>query len=450
MPQAIQFLEQLPQQLSATVQVVPEVNRSLMQLSLQRLLNPKTGLREQLVLRHYALDFRFGINKSSTGQLFFFFNRKKRSTEVVMDVKVAMTAQPVPEMRSIAEQDALPLAFRWQLPPFLVVDPQQRQLLFDAIDSINTETSVILIDSENQPLIVDLIKDKEKPKARIWFKGEEIDENQHWPAQPFFTIYQSVRQWLEGDWKSQMKVPLILDQQNEVSQIIQSIAQAYRSARKALSKQLDDSRATGTLLNLAVPDYDLIDYRSDILLRLNEEGNLALFNSRETFQFGLDIALTEKSKHYEALLSMHIPDFLVSGALFEKFWNLFLEGSEALEYRDKLLKLLEKRGYSFDQIELVYLLKRGREGYGSVIRIDREQKMDINIFIVSGIVRQEKVHLVFSGKFQVISVKPPQIELKSKDSLDVHYYPEKKQIDKRLVNYFLRMIKYFKTWVDIL
>lgn len=42
------------------------------------------------------------------------------------------------------------------------------------------------------------------------------------------------------------------------------------------------------------------------------------------------------------------------------------------------------------------------------------------------------------------------MKLSGKASLKVHYRPADNLVDKELVDYFLRLVRYFKNWMDLL
>lgn len=446
------LLEELPAQLATTVKVVPEINPMLLQSSRQSLLAPATGLRTQLLLQKFNIKFFFGINKSTSGRLFFFFNRKKRSTETIMDVVVDISIRPVPEKRHGLSLALLPVVYRWRVPPFLVLEPEEIERLNEALEGLSARTPMVLTDGGQQTLVIDFEKEGQKPKARIWYQEKEVvaTTDKNWPAQPFFVIYECIREWLTNSEKNGRIARLKLDDHNDIRAIVQMITQAFKSARKTLADDNTEASSDARGWTDTLIDYDLTDCHANLLLRLDEKGDLALFNSNRSFQFGLDMTLLERGRHYEALLNMHIPDFLVGGDLSEAFWGVFLDEEESEDYRKKLRKLLAETGSRLTDDELSILLRAGQNGEGTVFRMDRNKKVDINVFVISGKVGEGYVHLVFSGRFVVQATAPPKIRFRGANTLRVHYLPNQNVIDEDLVQYFLRLAQYFKNWIDIL
>lgn len=451
MVEADLFLEKLPAQLSASVEVIPGLNRSLLLNALNRLIEPNNGLREQFVLRQYQLAIRFGINKSKTGQLSFFFKRKKRKEEVVMDVKVRLAIQAVPEMLSLMEQAVMPFYFYWKVPPFLLMDATERQALIDTLPGPGPKHPLVLTDNGGQFLLIDFENSHAAPKTSLWFNSKAITVagNGLWDAEPFFVIYRSIREWLAGLWQEDTMVALNLGNDKDISQVIRTIALGFTSSRKSLLSQGQDTPTDHWLWD-AIPPYDIKNYHCDVLLRLDEEGDLALVDSPRSFQLGLAMELHEIDRHYEALIGMQLPDFLIKGDLYEAFWGIFLDYDESPKIRKELSEKANKKGYNLSEEAIFDLLQQARDGQGSVFRMDREKNTDVNVFIISGTFKEEDIHLVFSGQFEVESVHPPDVVFKGKQRLEVHYWPEQNQIDQPLVNYFLRIVKYFKRWEDLL
>lgn len=447
------FLRDLPRQVATAVQVVPELNQSLLANSLQKLLNKESGLKEQLVVREFDININFYINKSSSGRIFFFFKRKKQNMEVVMDLKVGLKIRPTIDELNPQILALTPITFQWQVPPFLILDPKERQLLAGDSGSFLSESTLIFSDGGKNTLLVNFAQEHSASEAKLWFKGQIIrpDNHNNWPAKPFFVVFEYLREWVALEWKSDYKVPLKLENSNDPSRILKMVTQAFIATRAVLvTGKSNVSKSTNWLQKSSI-DYDVSSYLINLLLRLDKEGAMATYNSKQSFQFGLTMAIQAEEQGMTALIDMYLPDFLIQGDLFRAFWSVFLDEDDAEDIRKELRKKLQKKGYpELTDSELCNLLELGEMGEGTVFRIDRNRDVDINIFIVSGKINQELVHLIFSGKFVVKNLSPPKIQFKGKRSLQVHFSPKENTLDQDIVEYFLRMVKYFKNWSDIL
>lgn len=442
------FLENFPKQLVSIVRPLAGFNSMLLRASLQRLLSPDNGFKEHLALQKAVLDFSFFISKSESGQMFLFIKRKKKATEVVVDASIHFAVEPVPEGDSIIGPISPPTIFYWTPPPFLLLDAR-------ALDRIAPPDAlpnrvIGLTDGGTNNLLVEFGKDKEA-KARLWHNERLVEAagSRRWPAGPFFEIYRGIREWATGKWASDKNKLLELNTGSDIGQIIHTIAASFAGARRALSAAAQPE-PHGDFLQTGKIHYGLSGFRAHLALRLDEEGMLALHNSKKSFQLGLQTQLCERGNLQEMRIEMGIPDFLTGGDLYKAFWDVFLyrEGAEGL--RGTLLRLFAENGYSITGEELLALLETGSYGKGTVFRIDRERKTDVNLFIVTGTVNGKHHSIVFSGKFEVESATPPKIRFRGKNTLKAHFWPEENSLDQDIVDYFLRLAKYFKNWKDLI
>lgn len=471
MSDTVFFLKSLPAQISATVQDIPALNRVLLRGFWRRTIVSRSALQEQFVLRKYNIAFYFFINKSRTGRLFFFFKRKKRAAETVIDINIKMDVRPIAAPQPKA-QLAKPVVFKWQSPPFLIADQEKRRNLIASTNGKISAAAIALTNGRGQMLLVDFEKNNTKKKkgndeerfnrkARIWLRdisGEEVknelfeaDNDKNWRAQPFLILYESIRKWISGSWDKLEGTPIRLDDDNELNLMIQSLVKAFLLTKRKLRE--DHLRNTnGDFLNGLTHRYDLKNYHADLVLRLDNRGDFALFDSKRSFQLGLEIGLSEKEPNFEASLKMNIPDFLVEGKLYRGFWDLFLDNKRDDKLRAELQDRMQKGPHEvINDEDLTDLLEQARAGDGSVFRIERGQRMDINLFFISGRLRGEKIFLIFSAKLNVISALEPDIRIR-KESLRIHYLAKDDQgtVDQDFVEYFLRIIWYFHKWIDVL
>lgn len=435
---------------------MPALNQSLLKGFIQRAITTKRGLKEQYVIRQFGIDCHFFISKSSTGHLFFFFKRKKRPAEVVIDITLRFGIQPAWESRLI-EHSAKEVLFNWQIPPFLILQERRRDRILKKISDPKPKNPLILTDGRQNFLLIDFKnpdpdkQQKKRPKANFWFENKQIKEigENKWQGRPFLLLYESIRSWVADDWVHQASIPVQLNHNNDVHLVLQALAQGFKSTKIELGKTEDVSPIMAPFLE----HYDIGDYQADLLLRLDELGDFALVDSRRSYQMGLEMQMSEQQQFYEARIKMHLPDFLVAGELYDAFWDLFLDDDEAEERRQDLCKALRKQRYSEpDEDDLYNFLQAGKTDRASVFRLDRNRRIDINLFFITGFLNGSEVTLIFSGKFEVQSVRPPQIRTRRNDRLQIHYFAADQTgtVDQQFVNYFLRLMGYFNKWMEIL
>lgn len=422
---------------------------------MQRAIGSNGASKEQYVLRNYNIDIQFFITKSRTGHLFFFFKRKKRPSEVVIDISLQFTVRPVLENSQVGETVKADI-FKWQLPPFLVLHPKRRQRILAGITGEIPEKPLILTDGRQNYLLIAFkqrrneVKQMIRPKADIWFENKQVEAqgNGQWSARPFLLMYTSIRSWIANDWVHPDQVPIRLEEDNDVHFVLRTLVEAFRESKVELAKNDSFSNALAPFLD----QYNVRDFRAKLLLRLDEIGNFAEFDSRHSYQLGLEMEMVELPSHTEARLSMNIPDFLISGELFEAFWDLFLYDDAAKDRREKLCNALPKQGLPKpDEEQLFDFLQSGKKN-ASVFRIDRDRRIDSNLFFISGNLNGTPVTLIFSGQFEVLRAKPPKILPRNNERLDIHYFAREHNgnVDQKFVNYFLRMMWYFNNWMEIL
>lgn len=451
------FLEELPDQIGATVRGVPYLNQGLMRSFFRRAHLSGTNLKDLYILQKYGIDIHFIINKTTDGQFLIFFNRKKRRAEVVIDIFLQFQVEVDLKGRPV-EQAAKAQLFKWEVPPFLVVDQEQRQAMLSTISKrpFPSSTTLTLMGREGQQLLIDFKRKatveggKFRPKANIWFEQEPVvKKKKRYPAQPFLIIYESIRSWVAGNWRSDHVEPVIPGTGNDVHMVVSALAEGYRTAKLHLADQGGLDPGLKPLLD----HYDVNGFHANLLLRLDGAGEFAITDSRHSYQLGLDMNIIEKSLHYEGLISMSIPDFLIKGELFEAFWDLFLPRDEAVERRTALRNAMADEAIPApSDRELLRFLRSGKRNHSSVFRVDRNRRIDFNLFFISGMYKGKFTTLVFSGKFEVRSVHPPKISYPNNEKLKVHYFSDGQDgfVDQDFVDYFLRLLWYFNKWTALL
>lgn len=451
------FLEEFPDQIGATVRGIPYLNQRFMRSFFRRAHLSGTNLKELYILQKYGIDIHFIINKTTDGQFLIFFNRKKRRAEVVIDIFLQFQVEADLKGRPV-EQAAKAQLFKWEVPPFLVVDQEQRQAVLSTISrrprpSPNT---LVLTGRHGLELLIDFKRKatveggKFRPRANIWFERQQVvKKKKRYPARPFLIIYESIRSWVSGNWRSDLVEPVIPGTDNDVHMVVRALAEGYRTAKVHLADQ--DGLDPG--LTPLLDHYDVNGFHANLLLRLDGAGEFAITDSRHSYQLGLDMTIIEKKLHYEGIISMNIPDFLIEGELFEAFWDLFLVHDEAAERRTDLRSAMADEAIPVpSDRELLRFLRSGKRNHSSVFRVDRDRKIDFNLFFISGMYRGRFTTLVFSGKFEVSSVHPPKITYPNNEKLKVHYFSGEQDgfVDQDFVDYFLRLMWYFNKWTALL
>ena len=462
MPNTLNFdleLDGLPDHFGRTAKAASDFNRELFITSLPRLLRPKTGLREQLVLSNFSYGRRFFLSKEEDGRLLLFFKRKKREDEVVMDCQVDFELVPIPQPISVTSVLTDEPLFRWIPPPFFILKKEEVRQVLEQADLKGNQAKkewIVLAVGEGQKerLAVQLKKNNERAK-QIRYKDTTYKKlpNKQWQAAPFLAFYRSLLDWINGHAAATPRL-LEIDQSNDVRKIVHQMANAFGKVRSGLVAT--PSEAKSKLWQLAAVHYDVADYQSNILLRLDKEGALALRKSKKSFQLHLQLILTHKESHYEALIRMKIPDFLTGGELYQAFWEAVSEEED--EIVQQLVIQFNNHGFNLDEKELRQHLESNSMGGGAVLRINREYDKKVKTFVDTNLFVWEIEHegeerlFMFSGKFIVdMEMGTPDVYLLPNDpDLKVPYHAILKELDEEVANYFISVMAYMHNWVEVL
>lgn len=465
MADALQFdleLDELSDHFGRTAEAVQVFNRRLFIASLSRLLQPVTGLREQFALSGFAYGRRFFLTKERSGRVLVFLRRRRRSNEVVIDCRVDLqvvpTPQPLPPVERIART---PLIYRWVPPYFLILEQKQIDLVLEQITTLGNaparkEWVVLAVGRDGKERLA-IATNKNDKVRQIWFghqQGGRLYQigRKTSPAAPFLALYQSLRNWMAGDHLTPSSV-LDIDDRNDVQKIVHQLASAFGKIRAGLAGKTADQ--TSPLWQQAAIHYEAADYRSSLLLRLDEEGNLATRNAGRSFQLQLHLALTVKEGYHLAMLQMAIPDFLTHGPLYQSFWDAVKRDERTIQ---RLASLFRERKFDLDEETLTYYLEANRMGGASVLRIDRvyERKIrafvDTNLFVWEIEQAGELTPVMFSAKFIVTNRADAfSVSLFEEDpALRAPYHALAKTLDQEVVSYFISLAGYLHNWRGIL
>jgi hypothetical protein len=297
-------------------------------------------------------------------------------------------------------------------------------------------------------------KKKDGQAKRILYKNREYRKlsNGRWEAAPFLAFYRSLLDWIKGEATATFRV-LEIDQSNDARKIVHQMANAFGEVRTGLAAT--SLEAKSKLWQLAAVHYDVANYQSNVLLRLNEEGSLAHRKSRKSFQLHLQLDLTPKENHYEALLRVKIPDFLIGGELYQAFWDAVIGDEEAIRV---LVSRFNSKGFAWDEKELMQHLESNTMGGAAVLRINREYNekaktfVDTNLFVWEIEEEGEERPVMFSGKFIVdMESGIPDVSLLPEDAdLKAPYHAIEKTLEEEVASYFISLMAYMHNWIEVL
>ncbi len=201
------------------------------------------------------------------------------------------------------------------------------------------------------------------------------------------------------------------------------------------------------LLGELQTDYGISDYESQIVLRLDKDGQLAMGDDKnDLFQLLMWVTLGRYGQETMARISIGPPDFLVSGALHKAFLKTLTDTD------GKLLKKLANELGMENESAREFLLANGPQS--SIFRIKRKTTTeDTNMFVIQVKQAGTPELLILRAEFTIKSLKdPPEVTYEGGFKILCPDTPTYKGIglDDDDVKYFLRLLNAIKNWLGVL
>ncbi len=430
-------LTKLPSYLAESITALGKVDDELLRASILREIQ-SPAFRERYVIKSTHFQFNFFITKKNKKTFLFVFNRLEQEERILMKAAIQFDLKPVPfidpeNSDRLMSNNVLPDLYFWNVP------------YAGFLDNV-----------KNKKLGTD--------------------------AQSFFAYNEELKNWIaannnedEDSVSLSLSDTQINNGTNEVHQMIRLLLSCFHGLQNTkIRDQQQRFRNATALYRQGMLQYDIQNFQADVVLRLEEDGTLAMEEKQELFELKMNFNITHSQKHIITNMKMAPPDFLVQGDLYTAFLQCLMEEKMVVEQetfddedkqqadfleaemkergRSPLAKIARKLdGYSESDVREVFL--QSMDGGGSIYRIKKGRRFDMNMFVLSGIVRGQALRLVFSGRFKVNIDQVSgvvDVKLKNKISLRVLYNPVKGEIDKKAVKYFSRIFAYLGDWVSLL
>jgi hypothetical protein len=300
-------------------------------------------------------------------------------------------------------------------------------------------------------------------RARFRYTGNGISEelSPHvgmWPLQPFVNLVEAIRSWISEGPDRGHEVHYRMQDEDELSEsnrILLQLVQAYCQAVNAVShpqreRELSavptpsEGERARTIRGLLQTSYAVSKYDASVVLRLKQDGALAIDYDDDPFQLLLKLHMSRDKSGALARISVWPPDFLVSGGLRDAFISA-ISTDENLEMLADLLEIptvhLEGFLHSLDWRTCIF-------------RVRREREHDTNVLVLWGHLDGEWALVMLRARFEVHAARtPPAVKL-IEDTIEALYrgdpHTTEQVLDGATVEYFLRLITLIKSWKSIL
>jgi hypothetical protein len=326
----------LPQTLGAIVAGVGQARRSLILASAENLRRPLVGGPAFCLLRSARVSVLAYLSVAEQ-KLKFLFIREPRTEDLILRLEASFDLSP--ETKASAAERVLRLYAL--LPPFFGLDipESQKAILAQALGENNFGKILFLRMGLFRMAAVNLelapphagMRD---PVRVAWMWHASRTAQLAYPSktspggrpleyqpEPFLWLLGEVANWAKSGYASRtlwsMKAPAA-GAKTAVQRILWAVVQGWLETR-ASAAQARDARVEPLLPRLSVRAY-----RAAVTLRLRADGTLAEKHKDEMFRMQLTANGEEDDSGAKMTVSLHPPDFLVSGELRDKLLEAML------------------------------------------------------------------------------------------------------------------------------
>ncbi len=429
-------LRELPRQLTLLGRDAQAFQGRLLQLS-------SAAARKRILpacLSLSSLDLKLRLYLArDRGKIVFFFFRKKKGTEVLLDTD--LQARVRPRMRERAPERR-PLRFSVVRPPFIRRAPEEvRTLALEA--TALAEPVVFALGPRREDR---LVISNSRGSARVFYRcggvTEQIrpDLDGNWPLDPFLALLDEIRRWIHQgiDSGQPLPVPAIRVGEPSVQEIVDAMVECYTTLKAAFEQE---ARSPLSL--------ELSDFTSRVMLRVTPEGTIAE-DEFDPFQLVFLMRELPGAESDELRVSVGPPDFLVSGEMFTAFREA-LVGKQLPTLRAHVDFRLRRKGIFVTLKEMTAFVESAFAGRQvSVFRVQRG-KLDTDILVLRGPFRGVSTVLVFSARFEVVKTPSKREVSLRKDFQLLHFGPggEEARIGHEFVKFFFRLAAALQTWTQL-
>ncbi len=337
-------LEKLPSALGALVRGIDKTNRDLALAGWSRARKRPFAPRGSYFVRSSAIRIKVFIQKIGH-KIFFFFIRGPETKDVILDLEVGFGVMPwvgdtppaVPSLPAVSVT----------MPSFLVDLPtdSEMKLLAKKLPEKNLSKLDFLRFNGNLMGIYSLT-DLTVAQAAWMLRGisnaQSVFGRFEFAPVPFAALLEAIEEWAVGGFQEGLAISVdsaLANPQHPVAKIVRGMLDGWVNAASAAA-----AGASNDPFDALRPFLDVRDYRGDLVLRLNQAGEIAEKEADDNFH--LHITLAVESPGF-AKLTAFPPDFLLTGELHDEMIEALFD-SEVLQELFHQSQLPGKRRAEFE------------------------------------------------------------------------------------------------------
>lgn len=435
-------LDNLPAQLTTLAGNIPAVGRLVTSGSVDRWTLPP-GRAEVNYLSAAHITLRLYFAKPGATILFFF----RKAAWVMLDARVSLALRSA----SALEEPAPVLTVNGirrliKVPDFLWMNVTEEEVaLYGPPEATRQNTVFFRVGADGRDVLA--IKNPETGKrATIRYSpggvpGQVEPKSGKYTLRPFLALTWALRDWLAQEKPAFLTLESAGPPADDtmVNRILTKLLQAYVDSSNALPPA-DAEEDTPPPLRQS---YRISGYDVSLRLRLKADGTLAQKESEEQFQLTADVGLAGEPTP-AAVVTLGPPDFLISGPLYDAFFN-------ELKTPNAVAAIADVMNINAGFLRPFYESARPAS---AIFRVSRGRDYDRNILVLPGQLFGAPTTLIIGAEFIVNAGKqPPTVELVT-DLLQVKSVkdtdPGNVQIDYDYVEYFLLLARTIRFWVGAL
>lgn len=333
------------------------------------------------------MALRLFVSRTTKSVIFFFFTREGPEY-VVMDVQTS--AEIVPRD---ADAPALrPESMAWQVryPSFFLDPTPDACARFAPPDAPPDETILCRLGADDRVLgvhVLDGAKTRRRPRIRFTRGGVIQDTlTPPYPLEPFLLLLETFALHTAlGDGLESVQRTLTNESGDDVHTVVGTLVRAYRDAYMMVAAAPPPIHPA--LRNSA---YELVDYRADLRIRLQEDGSLATGPDDERQALHATIAIGGTGD--VGVVRLGPPPVITSGPRFESFFAHF----SALDDDPRLMLLL-----GASHVLSASLYAESARQHSLLIHLGADDGHLVHLVYMRGILAERPMTLVFEAELDV-------------------------------------------------
>lgn len=451
----------LPQAFGGMVAQIGQARRNLVLASAMNLRRPPAGGPALALLRsaHVSALAYLRVREQSVK---FLFVHGPRTEDVMLRLEASFDLSP--EVQPAAAAQAVRLYA--VLPPFFGLDipESQKAMLARALGERNLDKLLFLRMGLFRMAAVNLEYAPARTGAPdpvrvawMWHAAEAAQlaypsrigpggKPQDYQPEPFLWLLGEVAKWARSGYASGslwgVNIPAA-GAKTPLQRILWALVNGWTETRIAAAQ------AQGALMEPLLPTLGVRAYRAEVTLRLRADGALAEKQKDEMFRMRLSARGTEDDSGAKMTVSLHPPDFLVSGDLRDKLL-------EAMLGELPIRRVFLDTGLAASERPRLERLLREASAGALVARVAKEGGEDTDLFAFRGpwegvdrwVLAAAKVRVVREGDDLRVII------LDKEDSMRLVYTDlppaKKRRPDPLLPQYLFQLLNQLRSWQQTL